>query len=1082
MDFLLEYGLLGAFDTTCNCFGDDDSIVGDGFSMSFLEVQSHSQDIGAQLVHLLGVSPRDNVLFIIDGEEEAEGAEVCALLGVWRAQAVFVPVGRQSLAAIIASTDPTAAIVVARGDDAAVVRELASLGVHRTVCLTPGGQLVADAADIRTDLPPPPDERQGEEEDRDVCCYILHTSGSTGAPKGVRGTVRGLMSRLAWQHSNYPLEPHDVCLRRTPLTFVDSFVEILCPLLSGVALYFPPADFKALGLAGAVEQLSQQGVSRITVLPSQLAQALRLNPLELTTESWPTLALCTVSGEPCPAGLVAQFRLAFPDCLLLNLYGSTEVAGDICAAVLSPASVEQALPLHDGLVPIGRCMVGQCFIVTTAVKSGDGVDVIATASEGEKGELFYAGDLVADGYHKLPQETSERFLIGAVIDGIAERGRVFRTGDVCSKRGDIIYWHGRMDLQCKLAGGLRVELEGVEAALRDALGGSGGGGGGALAALAVDWGGAAEEEVGTGMRIVLVVEATTAGTDIASATLRRLQKASGLPGAFVPVFAFSMPALPRNATGKVDRRQILEFFQAHRELASSNRATLPQALPPSAVSLGPDFWGHRVATIVATVLPSVRSVAEIDLQRDSFFSLGGDSVAFIEFSWRIRQELNITVGKALWREPLLSILVELQRAEQEAAAEAGAASSSSSSRAAKKPRVLGNESGQDVLLRVEWSLRMTRCIDAAPLLIDGAVYVGDHNGRFVCVSADTGDVSWGVQLRASDDSVEMHIEGAAVPSSDGKTIYVTSYGGKSVDGTLPPTETSRVAEVRHAGPGPVYGILWALDLPTGGKVWSVALPGEIKSRVAVVGEGSEERVWVSSYAGMYEIAAKDGSVLGCYFESLSFYAAPVASPSHLYCASTSGQLVCISLADTSEAVWGGPIDGTFFLVDGAASAENAPIFATPALIHHEGHCRLVYGCIDATLRCVSERGMKVWANSDSTRPIFSSCCFAAKQVGAIFGSHDNWLRSVDVTSGRLQWETDCGSVVFSSPAAFLSDQLVVAATTGGDVLVLDTERGEVKARLRLPGEIYSSPTVDAGSGIYVGCRDDCLYKLQLQPG
>lgn len=1091
MDYLTEYGLVGAFDTVCLCFGDDDCLKYDEDeedSLSFLEVQGQSRDVASQLVHLFGVAPGDHVLFIVDSEEESEGAEISALLGTWRAHAVFVPCSRQQLPLILENIDPTAAIVIARDDNALVVRELAKLGVHRVVCQTPRGHLVrADAVDIRTDIPPPPQE----EVDRDDCCYILHTSGSTGAPKGVRGTVRALVSRLLWQHRHYPLEQHEVCLRRTPMTFVDSLVEILFPLLSGVPLYVPPAaSFKALGLAGAAMQLSQQCVSRVTVLPSQLMQALHLNPSELTSDAWPSLELCTVSGEPCSVELIARFQLAFPTCILLNLYGSTEVSGDICAAVLSPA--EQTLPLdNDEVVPIGKCMVGHCIVAASFVKSGEsekGVVSITTAAEGEKGELVYCGPFCADGYHRLLQETSERFLKNVVIDGLAaaEKG-IYRTGDICSQNGDVFYWHGRKDLQSKLAGGLRIEIEAVEAALRDALalGPSavgGVGGVGALAALAVEWG---EQSEGAGRRIVAVVE--TAAVGAASAILERLQETHvSLPAAYVPVLVLTTPHLPRNATGKLDRKHIADFFNAHVEQANTDPTTFfstsHQVVGRNRLLVPSPDWDNRVASIVASVLPSIRSAAEIDLQKDSFFSLGGDSVAFIVFCWKVRQELQITLPKILWREPLESILVELRREAKDASPLVPMAK-------AKKPRLESDDMTNSLALC--WVKTMTRCIDASPLLLNGGVFIGDHSGLFQCLSAATGDVVWAVQLKAcgsdaGEAEAEMHIEGAAAASSDSKLIYVTSYCAKSVDGILM-APSFGVEAHRHSG-SLGSGIVWALEVQTGRLCWSTALPGEIKSRVMV---GSDAGiVWASTYAGIYALSATDGTVRSCFFETLSFYAAPVASPSHLYCASTSGHLVCISLADR-QATWA--IDGTFSHLEGAA---QAPIFATPALLHHHqddkaADWRLVYGCIDSILRCVSvsvsvsggggEPSEPLWINTHSTRPIFSSCCVLKTSNTVAFGSHDSWLRCVHAATGLLIWETDCKAVIFSSPVAFLDDQYVCAATTAGDVLVIEAKSGSVLKTRRLRGEIYSGPCVSDTSSnsadVIVGCRDDCIYKL-----
>jgi hypothetical protein len=139
----------------------------------------------------------------------------------------------------------------------------------------------------------------------------------------------------------------------------------------------------------------------------------------------------------------------------------------------------------------------------------------------------------------------------------------------------------------------------------------------------------------------------------------------------------------------------------------------------------------------------------------------------------------------------------------------------------------------------------------------------------------------------------------------------------------------------------------------------------------------------------------------------------------------------------------------------------------------------------------------------------------------VFGAHDGVLRAVS-PGGLLLWETDLGSVIFSSPFT-IYNRIVIGATTAGMVYAVDCREGstlavqhghdggvsnienknsnadhsavsltgssEQKGRIippcgkiltstRLSGEVYSSPVVWGGC-IFLGCRDDKVHRITL---
>ncbi|RHY93208.1 hypothetical protein DYB37_008963 [Aphanomyces astaci] len=276
--------------------------------------------------------------------------------------------------------------------------------------------------------------------------YVLFTSGSTGVPKGVVGTRRATLNRLQWMWHAFPFQPHDKVLRSTKLTFVDAIWEILGTLSHGQTLvvvpftgFTPPL---VADLARGLSVIAAFRVTRLTLVPSVLQMLLH------AAASFPqTIQTFVVSGETLRPQLLQQaLQAAAPTATVLNLYGSTEVGGDVTCASFSRQSTTSDQIESWGVVgvPIGKA------IQHTKLMLMDEDGVVSCT----RGELWVAGPGLALGYLN-PSDTIDKFVhVGSDL--------WFKTGDECVWRGDVLFYSGRVDSQVKI-GGISIHLDAVEA-------------------------------------------------------------------------------------------------------------------------------------------------------------------------------------------------------------------------------------------------------------------------------------------------------------------------------------------------------------------------------------------------------------------------------------------------------------------------------------------------------------------------------------------------------------------------------------------------------------------------------------------
>ncbi|NUW36735.1 amino acid adenylation domain-containing protein [Nonomuraea sp. SMC257] len=490
---------------------------------------------------------------------------VVAMLAAWRAGAAYLPL------------DP--AHPPARLD-----RLAAEAGVRATVT----GTLAV--------LPgvPAPREEPG-------LAYVLHTSGSTGAPKGVAVEHAGLAARVRWMREAYELRPGDQVVQLAPLGS-DTHAEELYPALAaGATVVVVPGD------GGTLPDLLAERPG-VTVLDLPTAYFHQLVDV-IDDVAWPAaLRLVILGGEQVEGWAVARWRERFGGRVrLVNTYGPTETT-----IIATAAELTGAADLADGgpRPPIGRPVAG--IAVRVLDRHGQAVP------PGAPGELHIGGAGVARGYLGRPDLTAERF---ADVAGT----RWFRTGDAVRLRPDgALEFLGRLDEQVKIRG-FRVEPGEVEHCLlgcpgvrraavvaRD----------GELVAYVVgetaDAGKAAAAGETAGARKAAGV-GETAGVGKAAAVgeAARLAEhaARTLPPYMVPAHWVMLDALPLTPNGKLDRAA----------LPAPGRPEGTDRTPPrsDAEELVADVW--------AEVLDADKVGAF-----DDFFALGGHSLLAVKVAARLR--------------------------------------------------------------------------------------------------------------------------------------------------------------------------------------------------------------------------------------------------------------------------------------------------------------------------------------------------------------------------------------------------------------------------------------------------------------
>ncbi|MFD1815432.1 amino acid adenylation domain-containing protein [Rhodococcus gannanensis] len=529
-------------------------------SMTFAELDRASNRLARRLIGA-GVGPEVAVAVVTARSIDA----VVALWAVLRSGGVYVPLDpaypAERLAGMIEDTGPP--VILCTAGTAAVIAD----------AVAGSGALLVDLSDADTrraiescDPSPLTDADRRGTVHPESSVYVIFTSGTTGRPKGVTVTHRGLCTLFGSHRADlYSVATQRAGRERVgvghawSLGFDASWQPMLW-MFAGHTVHILDEDTMRDPELIA-RTVAENRIDFIELTPSMLDRAVDSGLFGAQSGDH-TPATVGFGGEAVTGALWSRLRDSGVHAV--NLYGPTESTVDSLAASVD-ASAEPALGF-----PV----------------RGSGVRVLDAwlrpVPAGTAGELYVCGAGLARGYVGAPATTSARF----VADPGGSGERMYRTGDVVTAgRDGTLRYLGRSDDQVKIRGH-RVELGEVEAALRRCRG--------------VEQSAAGVHVDVRGVRR-LVGYVVGAAPDLAAL-------AATLPDHMVPAAVVPLVDLPRTANGKVDRAA----------LPAPDFSTLTTRTAPR----------DELESVLAHVFADVLGLPEIGVD-DDFFTLGGDSIVSI---------------------------------------------------------------------------------------------------------------------------------------------------------------------------------------------------------------------------------------------------------------------------------------------------------------------------------------------------------------------------------------------------------------------------------------------------------------------
>ncbi|RBL90283.1 non-ribosomal peptide synthetase [Chitinophaga flava] len=423
---------------------------------------------------------------------------------------------------------------------------------------------------------------------QDHMAYVIYTSGSTGRPKGVMITHRNAFAFIKWCQQEFSDTVFETLFSATSVCFDLSIFELFFPLSTGKKIRVLDS---ALDLPQYLPAASQV---LLNTVPSVVATLLN-DQVDLSS-----VTALNMAGEPVPPQFLELLDTTRME--VRNLYGPSE-----------DTTYSTFYRLHTG-APV---LIGKPIANTQAYILGEGQQLLPL---GITGEICLSGDGLAMGYLNNPTLTAEKFIPNPFKPGT----RLYKTGDLgrWTADGNIVYL-GRKDEQVKIRG-YRIEPGEITDCLQqhpditDAV---------VIATTTPD----GEKELAA-----YIVSAQ----ELQPAELRSHLSAS-LPAYMLPAHYIQLPALPLNANGKIDKKQLPPPTAGHS--GSTTEYVAPRNDTEQQLQY---IWQEMLGKEKISV-------------QDNFFDLGGHSLKAMRLISRINADFQVQLNiQGIFRRPTIEGVAE----------------------------------------------------------------------------------------------------------------------------------------------------------------------------------------------------------------------------------------------------------------------------------------------------------------------------------------------------------------------------------------------------------------------------------------